>query len=400
MRSRPRQPRQLVQILISAVAFAILVHFHSVRTVFRSTVFHPSVRHICHFTYVNIASPLCGPTDSRLVCWQLVVTSQERPTPHRLSVPAGHGNDTLSPLELTLLLKLRGCMSRDTCRTSVPCSYGIEDPSDVFWLRRYSESSKFVVLFDIGLATLIFFICAIIVDCSIFYPHRQGIALGSASALLMLGLASLLYVLIVPRSMQFSLYGSGAWNSIAYVFVVLVIATLLPAFAVIWISSVLFFIFFLGFIFEQVLVVLLGTFHFITVFIVYQLSNMVLHVRLVYFPDDDDVDEHDYDARLLAMGETFLRNIRSNWFISRLPRMLEERALQFTQNHMPDHVHEQLLRENVVPQLEFESVDDLAQIHSSASGSSQALPSQAQHNEAGTSNVTEATPLLNSNAGP
>lgn len=399
MRRPLRDFRRLRHVLVSSLALAIVIHLPTICTTFTSPSLYQTSRDVCKFAYVTTVSPTCVPTDAHPSCWNVLVTSGSHPTKHRLSLPENHGNFLSS--ELALLHRLNGCQSLKECNSSTPCSYGVEDPSDAFWLRRYANSSKFVVLFNIGLVSLIFFICAIVVDGSIFYPHRQGLALASASVLIMLSISALLYVLLVPRHFQFALYGKGVWNSIAYVFIIFFIASLLPAFAVIWISTVLFFIFFLGFMFEHALIVLFSTVHFVVVFVAYQVANTALHVRLVYFSDDEDSDETEYEARLLAMGENFMRRIRSNWFIRRLPRILEERALQITQNHMPDHVHEQLLRESSLSQVVEETHTNQDPNRTSLpllSTPSQSVPSRLHQNTVEAPGVNEASPLLSSDS--
>lgn len=394
---------------------------------------------LCRFVHVAL-SPSCHVDDAAAVAqcnWSISVTSWSRPRPHRLTRRSSSTQpDTryahLLTSEQTLLRQLDGCDSTATCNTSVPCAYGIEDPSDAFWLRAYNETSKFVVLLHVGLASLIFFVAAIIADGTIFYPRRMGLALESASALILIALSALLYVLLVPRNLQFALWGRGPWNTIAYIFIILLIAVLLPALAVIWISWVMFMIFVIGFLFEHVIVVALATIHFLAVLVMYQISNTALHVRLVYFPggrnahgseddlsltddsvataNDSPTQDVEYDRQLLAIGSTFVRRVRSNWFVERVPHMIEERAMQTMQAHMPDHIHAQLFQEQV-PHIDFDDLDVVDR-----NGSLSVLPDHptASHRSqlsqllgieegqvppppaAGPSNATEATPLLTS----
>lgn len=407
--------RRLIHVLFASLAFGIVINFNSFKSTFTQHRQYSGASALlrtsstadddtCPLIKVNRVqshpSSICSHlnssySDSILSCWQLHFFNVTD-----LSISSTRFNtdmkqlETLDDSKVTVLRTLDGCNSVSSCSNNhiklLNCSYGVEDPSDVLWLRAYAETSKFVVLFNIGLSTLFYFVLAIIVDGSIFYPHRQGISISSASIMILIALASLFYILIIPTSLQFSLYGDGILNSLGYIITIILLALSLPALAVIWLSSLLFFIFFLGFLAEFLFILLLAIGHFILTFMVYQITNIFLHVRLIYFPDDEaynnanaaanannndqelglmnnnnnaDDDngssnnENSYDVQVLSMGQSFLRSIRSNWFIARIPRILEDRALQLTQNNMPDHVHEQLFRSNV-PHVDFDDLTD------------------------------------------
>lgn len=219
----------------------------------------------------------------------------------------------------------------------------------------YNHDSKFVVLFNVGLASLFFFVAAIIADGSLFHPHRPGFAVASASILILLALSALIYVLLVPAQMQFSLYGRGPVQSFAYVVVVLLIAAILPAVAVTWISAVVFLAFVFGFLFEHIIYTTFATLYFLASLLAYQISNTVLHLRLVYFRDFDD--EAEFDRRLLQLSTILLRRVRNNWFMTRVPRMVSQSAVHLMQNNLPDQVFEQIEQQESVPHIDFDALD-------------------------------------------
>lgn len=263
------------------------------------------------------------------------------------------------PSELHVLERIKGCKSTSSCEnSSVTCTYGIEDPSDAFWLRDYNSGIKFVVLFKIGIATLAFFVAAILSDGSIFYPHRVGVSILSGSVLIMVALSAFLYILLVPRTSQLSLYGGGAWQSLGFIVIVITIAALLPGLAVIWVNICVFCVFFVGFFLEQLVYAGIGILHFLGVLTLYQAENTLLHLRLIYFRDI--VEDAEFDRQLVIMSTRFLRRVRGNWYLRRVPRALEEDALQFVENLLPDHLYEELMPEDAenIPEVDFDDIHE------------------------------------------
>lgn len=325
------------------------------------------VIHTCHFVHVQEFSRSCvtfQTSDPQLPCsWHILVTSERRQAPHNIRPPlsatsigaSSVPSVQLLPSEHLLLDRLNGCHSKASCNATTQCSYGTEDPSDALWLRAYSRTSKFVVLLNIGVASLVFFLAAIITDGSVFYPHRPGLADASASALIMLSLASLLYILVVPSEFQFALHGKGSFQTIAYVFSICVLAILLPAIAIIWLSTTIFLIFLVGFLFEYSFLIITASLHLLVVLLLFQAECTMLHVRLVYFANDD-IDEAEHDRQLFSSGARFLSRVRGNLLFSRLSRVFEARALQVVRNHLPERVSMQFLRQHV-PQLSFEDLE-------------------------------------------
>lgn len=375
------------------------------------------VIHTCRFVYVREFSQSCvtfQTSHPHLPCvWHALVTSELRSQPHKIRPPlSARFTDASSasvvkllPSERMLMARLNGCCSEASCNATTQCSYGTEDPSDALWLRAYSRTSKFVVLLNIGVASLVFFLAAVITDGSVFYPHRPGLADASASALIMLSLASLLYVLVVPTELQFALHGKGSFQTIAYVFSICLLAILLPAIAIIWLSTTIFLIFLVGFLFEYAFLIIIATLHFLIVLVLYQVECTVLHVRLVYFANDD-VDEAEHDRQLFTVGSKFLSRVRSNLLFTRLSRVVEDRALQVIRNHLPERVSTQFLQQHV-PQISFDDLEDIAAQSDTntfnpthqppPSPPTQPIPAPTPHTHIRNVSVTENSPLIRSN---
>lgn len=284
--------------------------------------------------------------------WAVSAVSTTNPVEHSLHIEHHY----ISPHDIRILKTLDGCKSISQCKnTTVPCKYNVGDPSDAFWIRDYNNSTKFVVIFRVGLASLFFFIASIISDGSIFYPHRPGFSVFSGSVLIMIGLASLIYVLIVPRNLQLSLYGAGPWQTTGYICLVTLAAALLPAIAIIWVNSCVFLIFFIGFLFEQLLYAFMGIMHFFGVLTLYQAQNTFLHLRLIYLRDIAEVV--DFDHQLVVMSNRFLGRVRQNWYLRRVPTALDEDALQMVENLLPEHLLDEISQEDI-PEIDFEALEE------------------------------------------
>lgn len=307
--------------------------------------------------------------------WNILVRNAKRPQLHSLSV---YDEEKFTKREVSFLQRLEGCKSLSTCGNgTVPCTYGIEDPSDALWLRDYQQFSKFVVIFRIGLATLLFFLVSVIVDGSIFYPHRTaGFSTSSASMMAIIAFASLLYVLVVPRQLQFCLYGAGTWQSIGYIFTILMIAGALPGVVVAWVSFCLFFIYFLSFLMEQIVCMLTGILHYLGALTLYQAENTLIHLNRMYNRDFDR--QVDLDRRLLEISERFLRRVRGNAFLYRVPTALEQDGIQVVESTIPDHLFDELFQENIL-EIDFENIE-------------------GSNEDTSTPQSTEETPLLQSTA--
>lgn len=353
-----RPSRVATQLLLLCV-LSSLIHRFSHRTA-SVRVFRQLYPDLCRITWVKqLAQTSCdyrkSPRSLKEPCrWDIRVRSSRRPHPHALSLA---DNTTFTASEVLLLRQLDGCESSSTCKNeTVTCVYGIEDPSDAFWLRDYETNSKFVVIFRVGFASLLFFLVAIFCDGSIFYPHRPGaFSISSASILAIIAFASLLYLLIVPQHLQLSIYGGGIWQSVGYVFIILMIAGTLPGIAVAWVSVCLFLIYFLGFFVEQLLCMLAGILHYFGALSLYQAENTLFHLRLIYYRDVED--EAELDQRLLDMSHRFLRRVRGNFFMYRVPSALEQDGLQVVQNTIPDHLFDELFHESI-PEMDFENLDE------------------------------------------
>lgn len=313
--------------------------------------------------------------------WNITVVSKSASDSRPLLAARNH---FLNSRELALFKKLDGCNSTSECgNEELYCSYGIEDPSDALWLREYESSTKFVVIFKVGIASLLFFVSALICDGSIFEPRRPGISNSVASFLLLVAISSLLYILLIPRNLQLSLYGSGPLQSAGFVVLVMTIAAMLPGVAIIWINVAVFFVFFLGFLLEQAVYVFVGILHFLGVLSLYQVENAFLHLRIIY--THDVLEQAEFDNRLLTMSRRFLSRIRQNWYLQRLPRAMEEDAMQIVSNVLPEHLYDELLHEGV-PRIEFENLDREPENESFR-------PRQSSQSE----DIDEVTPLLQEN---
>lgn len=308
--------------------------------------------------------------------WDINVVSEKKPEVHRISRV---GSDKYTEKEVMLLRELDGCDSSAECKNeSLPCVYGIEDPSDALWLRKYQDGSKFVVIFRVGIASLLFFLVSVISDGSIFYPHRPGsFSFLSASLFAILACAALLYLLIVPRKYQLALYGGGFWQSMGYIFIILMIAGALPGVAIIWVGFCLFVIYFLGFMVEQLLCMIAGILYYLGALSVYQAENTLFHLSLIYYRNLEE--EAELDRRLLQMSERFLRRVRGNVFLYRVPAALEQDGIQVVENTLPDQLFDEMLQESI-PHVDFETLEDI--------------------DENSTSQSNARTPLLQQNSAP
>lgn len=224
----------------------------------------------------------------------------------------------------------------------------------------------------------------------------------------MLSLASLLYILVVPSEFQFALHGKGSFQTIAYVFSICVLAVLLPAIAIIWLSTTIFAIYLVGFLFEYSILLIIATFHLLVVLLVYQIECTVLHVRLVYFANDD-LDEAEHERQLFSVGAKFLARVRNNLLFTRLSRVVEDRALQVIRNHLPERLSSQFLEQNV-PHVAFEDLDDNDEsmnannfnaIHRPAPPPPvQPIAPPPVHIHDHNASITESSPLLQPNSSP
>lgn len=308
--------------------------------------------------------------------WDINVVSAKKPEPHRISRV---GSDKYTEKEVRLLRELDGCDSSAECKNeSLSCTYGIEDPSDALWLRDYREGSKFVVIFRVGLASLLFFLVSIISDGSIFYPHRPGsFSFLSASLCALIAAAAVLYLLIVPRKYQLALYGRSLWQSIGYIFIVLMMAGVLPGLAIVLVGFCLFVIYFLGFMVEQLFCVIAGILYYLGALSAYQAENTLFHLSLIYYRNVEE--EAELDRRLLQMSERFLRRVRGNFFLYRIPAALEQDGIQVVENTLPDLLFDEMVQESI-PHVDFETLEEV--------------------DENSTSQSNVRTPLLQQNSAP
>lgn len=339
---------------------------------------------ICKVVLVHFLEPsfcrdtkLSSPPDTEPCRWQINVVSLKRPDVHLIG---REEPEKYTPREVSLLRELDGCNSSESCKNeSLPCAYGIEDPSDAFWLRKYDRESKFVVMFQIAFASLLFFLVSIISEGSIYYPHAPGsFSLLSAATLSIIALSALLYLIIVPREYQLSLYGQGLWQSFGYCCIILTVAAALPFLTVVWISFCLFAIYFLGFFVEQLLCMIGGTLYYLGALFAYQAEHTLYELRLMY--GGGNQDQAEIDRQVLQMSETFLRRVRGNVFLYRIPEALEQDGIQVVGNTLPEHLFDEMVQENV-PQIDFEGLDD------------------SPDENAPSSTPTVTTPLLQQNQG-
>lgn len=358
-------PLRRLNILLGSLVFGVAIEtlLSSWRSEQMQESYHSNLSiytvHKCNIISVQTSYFSCLKPTSHLhspspCSWRILVTSTRVPRPHVLRLPtvnantdnllASLGSYQLLPSELLLLARLNGCDSKISCNTTAPCSYGLEDPSDALWLRAYQCCSKFVVLFNIGLASLLFFVAAIIADGSVFYPLRSGLSDAPASSLIMLSLASLLYIVIVPPKLQFALYGKDSLNTICYIFSICTLAVLLPAIAVVWLSTILFVVTLVGFVFEYAILLTITTLRLFFVVVRYQVESTSLRLRSIYFAHDTTAQSEN-DHQLLNAGVNFLLRVRNNFLFERVSHAIEEHALQVIQNHMPDRVARQVLEE-------------------------------------------------------
>lgn len=312
---------------------------------------------ICHLSHISLLSPLhCSlpgvhpdPQDLSNPCrWRLLARSNDSIV--RLVRPFRY---PYTAQEVSWLRQLDGCDNQSSCANrSVTCQVGVEDPSDALWLRDYQQTSKFIVIFRIGAFSLVFYILAILAEGSIFYPHRPGsFAPNTASIFAIIASAALLYVMIVPRKWQISLWGAGWMNTVLYILTILTIAALLPAVTISWVSFCLFAIFFVGFVVEQILCLIAGILHYLGALSVYQAANTLFHLRLIYNRRVDN--ETQLDRELLVMSSNFLERVRRNVFLYRVPQALEQDGLQVVESTLPDHLFEELVADTI-PLVSFE----------------------------------------------
>lgn len=196
--------------------------------------------------------------------------------------------------------------------------------------------------------------------------------------MVLIGISSLIYVLLVPRKMQLSLYGAGVFQSIGYVLLVTTIAALLPGAAVVLVNALVFLVFFTGFLLEQLVYILIGILHFLAVLSLYEVEITLLHLRRIYYRTS--MEEVEFDQRLVRMSQRFLRRVKHNWFLRHLPRALDEDALQIIGNLLPDALLEDVMGEDI-PRIGFDEIED-------------SQPEPSRENPVQSTRIQETTPLL------
>eukprot|EP00177_Eucheuma_denticulatum_P002612 GFKZ01004690.1.p1 GENE.GFKZ01004690.1~~GFKZ01004690.1.p1 ORF type:complete len:394 (-),score=30.51 GFKZ01004690.1:2608-3789(-) len=379
-----RRKRLALQILITLALFALFERvppYDAAR--FRLLSSPP---HVCTLTRVQSLPPsactlpgfLPDPVPLPLAApcrWHLTTVTDLAPTytPLRLLSPSNH---VFSSQQLSLLRQLDGCNSSVTCQNqTVQCAFTAKIPSDVLWVHNYNNGSKFVIIFRITLISLFLYLFAIICEGSIFYPHRPGsVSISTAYILGIIACAALLYLLVVPRKWQLSLYGAGFLQTFAYLLLILTIAGALPGLTVTWVSFFLFAIYFLGFALEQLLCMIAGILHYLGALSLYQAENTFFHLRLMYYPDV--LDEVELDRHLLEMSQRFLERVRGNVFLYRIPTALEQDGLQVVGSTLPDHLFDDMVADNI-PQVDFESIATHSEEPSSLSDSpTEPMPNQ------------------------
>lgn len=165
-------------------------------------------------------------------------------------------------------------------------------------------------------------------------------AASSAAILAIIACAALLYILVVPREWQLSLWGGGLWQTLCYVSLIVAIAGVLPGMTVVWVNFCLLVIYFLAFVVEQVFCMVAGVFHYFGALTLYRLEYMLFHLRLLYYRHVED--EIELDQRLLDMSDRFLRRVRGNVFLYRIPTALEQDGLQVVEGVLPEQLYDEL----------------------------------------------------------
>jgi len=116
-------------------------------------------------------------------------------------------------------------------------------------------------------------------------------------------------------------------------------------------------IYFVGFLIEQIFCMAAGILHFLGALCLFHVENAVLHLRLIYLRDIEE--EEDLDRRLLELSRSFLRRMRDNWFLSRIPTALEEDGLQIVETTLPSVLYEALIQEEErVPRIDFDEIEN------------------------------------------
>lgn len=317
--------------------------------------------HLCKLASVSFLPPSACPRPPSHQCrWQLKAIPIPKPcmikpsTLLKLSLPETYPYYTSH--QLRILSQLDGCNSTLSCtHPPIHCAPSIEDPSDALWLRHYNTGSKFLVILRVAFLSLIFYIAAIICDASLFRPHRPGsFAASSAAALAIIACAALLYILVVPREWQLSLWGAGWWQTLCYVSLILAIAAALPGVTVVWVNFCLLVIYFLAFVVEQMFCVLAGVLHYFGALTLYQLEYTLFHLRLIYYRHvEEDVE---LDQRLLDMSDRFLRRVRGNTFLYRIPNALEQDGLQVVEGVLPEQLYDELDAHVMPNVVDFETI--------------------------------------------
>lgn len=309
---------------------------------------------VCKLASVHAADTNCHyqlssvPKASSPCLWRISVISTLNLQPHPLHL---HNHTTLSPKENNLLTRLDGCNSTAQCRNEqVNCTYGIEDPSDAFWLREYNQGIKFVVMLKIASVSLIFYVAAILSDGVILSSHEQILPISTAKCLILISLSSFLYVVLVPRKMQAPLYGGTVLQTCTFLLIVLTAAYLLPAFALLWINTYLFLRAFFCFFLDQILTVTIGLFHYLGALSLFHAQYTQLCIRQIYL----SLPEEQYNHRLVALSEQLVERMRSSSYLNRAPVSWAENEAGAIHAVFRERLYEDF---DFIPSIEFESIE-------------------------------------------
>ncbi|CAN8062076.1 unnamed protein product [Agarophyton chilense] len=330
---------------------------------------------LCHFA----ATPTIA--EAEACAWRIAVVSDTVPRVHPLVFARASHASPLTPVETRWLVALHACASPSQCaNATVPCAYGVEDPSDALWLREYQHRIKFVVMMKIGFLSLLVYVAAIVADGNIFSPHRSSFAGGVATIFILIAFAASLYIRLVPSRMQYSLLGANLFQTLAFLLIVLTIALILPAAAIIALNLVIFSVTFIWFFLEQTISICVGFVQFLANLSLFNVQHTYLCLRQIYF----NGSESEYDQQLVSNSDSFLQQVRNNWFLHRVPRCFLENADLAVRTVLSENLRDQV---DSIPYADMDSF---------ASEDDQQHHAPSRDPEAG---ATETTALLPDNSG-
>lgn len=293
--------------------------------------------------------------------WHVQVQHPSINTSTHLFIDKNH--TTLSTNQLHLLKSLNGCKSLSTCKnTSLQCTYGVEDPSDILWLRTYNEDAAFIAMCRICVVTFMFFLAAIISEQSLFTLRNAGLFNETiAFYLVLIGLSSLLYIIVIPDQYQFAIWGDGPVQSFAFCFTIILVAASLPGIVIVsfeitkyLIDIVTYTFVFFFFVFSWLLTFLLIKF-------IHTIESTFAILKHIYVADENELtDSNDYTNRIAEFNGRFLERVIDSSSLRQIRKFTVDNALRICVKNVEDHLSDDDATSvlQLLPGAEYGSIED------------------------------------------